>query len=467
MPSGKWKVGREMAGRRAQGAGRRKNLLNRATRLLIITCWLPSVFLTVLLPSAAQARPLTLAEGLSVVTAHGYDMRIARARESSAQWAGSGAAARLKPQVSAYADQTWLQNRPEAVFGGGTSPLSEDHMLRYGITVRQLVTDFGKTRASAEAARAGSRSHSEQTRLTQNQGALDYILSYVSLLQAQRNLALSDQIVQRYESHLSDAEALHQAGEVTLNDVLTVQVALADAKVNQIDARDLLALSASRINFLLLRPFDEAVSGDEFSSPMSGDLQMEEILSAARSNRIELAIINEQIVAAEARLRSSEAERYPTLFVGGGYSFEENPYRVHEDNISATIGLTWDLYTGGAKTASDGQASEELSALVAQREKIESLVRLEALDSYRLLNGATQREEVAGKAVQQAKESLRLQRARYNEGEATATEVTDAITALAQMELSHRSALYGMRRAEAQLLYAMGIDLVETYSSTK
>jgi outer membrane protein TolC len=278
---------------------------------------------------------------------------------------------------------------------------------------------------------------------------------------------MSDQIVQRYESHLSDAEALHQAGEVTLNDVLTVQVALADAQVNQIDARDLLALSASRINFLLLRPFDEAVSGDEFSSPMSGDLQMEEILSAARSNRIELAIINEQIVAAEARLRSSEAERYPALFVGGGYSFEENPYRVHEDNISATIGLTWDLYTGGAKKASDGQASEELSALVAQREKIESLVQLEALDSYRLLTGATQREEVAGKAVDQAKESLRLQRARYNEGEATATEVTDAITALARMELSHRSAIYGKRKAEAQLLYAMGIDLVETYSSTK
>jgi outer membrane protein TolC len=432
--------------------------------VLAVSCQL---IVALLLPSAAQARPLTLAEGLSVVTAHGYDMRIARARESSAQWAGSGAAARLKPQVSAYADQTWLQNRPEAVFGGGTSPLSEDHMLRYGITVRQLVTDFGKTRAGAEAARAGSRSHSEQTRLTQNQGALDYILSYVSLLQAQRNLALADQIVQRYESHLSDAEALHQAGEVTLNDVLTVQVALANAKVNQIDARDLLALSASRINFLLLRPFDDAVSGDEFSSPMSGDLQMEEILSAARSNRIELAIINEQIVAAEARLRSSEAERYPALFVGGGYSFEENPYRVHEDNISATIGLTWDLYTGGAKKASDGQASEELSALVAQREKIESLVQLEALDSYRLLTGATQREEVAGKAVDQAKESLRLQRARYNEGEATATEVTDAITALARMELSHRSAIYGKRKAEAQLLYAMGIDLVETYSSTK
>ena len=418
-------------------------------------------------PRHGHAQTLTLNEGLAVVTSRGYDTRIANARESAAQWAGSRAAARLKPKVSAHVDQTWLQNRPEAVFGGGTSPLSEDHMLRYGITIRQLVTDFGKTRSGVEAAQAASRIQAEHTTLTRNQSSLDFILSYVSMLQAQRNLTLTDQIVQRYESHLSDAKALHLAGEVTLNDVLAAQVALADATVGQIDARDLLALSVSRVNFLLLRPFDEPVSGDEFPSPFSSDLASEEILSSVRSNRIELKILDEQIVAAEAKLRSREAGRYPSLFVGGGYSFEENPYRVHEDNWSATLGLTWDLYTGGARKASEGQASSELSALIAQREKVDRLVRLEALDSFRLLTGATQREKVAGKAVEQARESLRLQRARYNEGEASATEVTDTITALAQMELSHRSALYGMRRAEAQLLYSMGIDLVEAYISSQ
>jgi outer membrane protein TolC len=140
---------------------------------------------------------------------------------------------------------------------------------------------------------------------------------------------------------------------------------------------------------------------------------------------------------------------------------------VHEDNWSATIGLTWDLYTGGARGASEGQASGELSALIAQREKISRVVRLEALDSRRLLISAAQQVEVAGKAVGQARESLRLQRARYNEGEASATEVTDAITALAHAELSRWSALYGMRKTEAQLLFAMGADLVEAYTASR
>jgi outer membrane protein TolC len=140
---------------------------------------------------------------------------------------------------------------------------------------------------------------------------------------------------------------------------------------------------------------------------------------------------------------------------------------VHEDNWSATIGLTWDLYTGGARGASEGQASGELSALIALREKISRVVHLEALDSRRLLTSAAQQVEVAGKAAGQARESLRLQRARYNEGEASATEVTDAITALAQAELSRWSALYGMRKTEAQLLFAMGADLVEAYTASR
>lgn len=422
--------------------------------------------LAILAPAQGTAQPLTLAEGLSVVTAHGYDMRIARARESSAQWGGSGAKARLKPQISAYADQTWLQNRPEAIFGGGTSPLSEDQFLRYGVTVRQLITDFGKTRAGVEAAQAGSRLQVQQTELTRNQAALEFILSYVSLLQAQRSLTLADQLVQRHESHLSDAKALHEAGEVTLNDVLGAQVALADAKVEQIDAQDLVYLSASKVNFLLLRPFDEPVSVTEFAPPTVPDPGRDQLLTAARTNRVELKIMDEQIDAAEAQLRSSESGRYPSLFVGGGYSFEENPYRVHEDNWSATIGLTWDLYTGGARKASEGQSMGELSALIAQREKIERLIGLETLDAYRILASATQREKVAGKALEQARESLRLQRARYTEGEASASEVTDAITALARMELSHRSALYGTYRAQAQLLYSAGNDLVKAYNSS-
>ena len=186
----------------------------------------------------------------------------------------------------------------------------------------------------------------------------------------------------------------------------------------------------------------------------------------AIANRPELKILSERITAKEAQLSSRESENFPTLFVSGGYGYEENPYRVHEENWSAMVGLTWELYTGGARTAGRKQIMDELAALAAQWEQAQERVNLEVRDSHRLLTGAVERTSVAQKAVIQAKESLRLQRSRYTEGEATATEVTDAVTSLARAENNQWTAVYGRLRAEARLLYATGDDLVAVYAGS-
>ena len=414
----------------------------------------------------AHADTVTLQEGLSVITSQGYEMRIAMAREAAAVKSQDQARALNRPQVTAYADHTWLQNKPEAVFGGGTSPLSDDSFLRYGVTVKQLITDFGRTRAGIEAATAGARSQSEETGRTRNTVALDFVASYISLLQAGKSYILADLEVQRFESHVSDANALHDAGEVTLNDVLTAEVALADARLRRITARDERNLAVSRLNYLMLRPLDSPTNVVDFPFLLDPLPKLEDVSARSGINRPELKVLDEVINIKEAQLSSSEAQTFPTLFVSGGYAFEENPYRVHEDNWSATVGLTWELYTGGALTAAQKQTTDELTALIAQREQLRELVNLEVRDSHRLLTGSIERTTVTQKAVAQAKESLRLQRSRYTEGEATATEVTDAVTSLARAENNHWAAVYGRLRSEARFFYAAGDDLATIYSAS-
>ena len=428
------------------------------------------IFLIILLFALTpdiKADTVTIQEGLSVITSQGYEMRIARAREAAAAQAQDQTLARFKPQVKAYADHTWLQYQPEAIFGAGTSPLSEDRFLRYGVTVKQLITDFGRTGSSIEAARAGARGQVEETGRIRNTVALDFLTTYVSLLQAEKALAIAGLEVQRFESHVKDARALHMAGEVTLNDVLAAEVALADASLRRITIQDERNLAASRLNYLILRPLDNPTTVVNFPFQLNPIPNLEDLSTRAIANRSELKILSERITAKEAELSSREAENFPTLFVSGGYSYEENPYRVHEDNWSAMLGLTWELYTGGAQTAGRKQVMEELTALIAQREQVKELVNLEVRDSHRLLTGALERISVIKKAVTQAQESLRLQRSRYTEGEATATEVTDAVTSLARAENNQWKTVYGRLKAEARLLYATGDDLVTVYSRSR
>ncbi len=409
---------------------------------------------------------MTLQEGLSIITAQGYEMRIAMAREAATSRGQDQASARLRPQINAYADHTWLKDKPEAIFGGGTSPLSDDSFLRYGVTVRQLITDFGRSRAGIEAASAGARSQSEETDRIRNTVALDFVASYISLLQAGKSHTLADLEVQRFESHVSDAKALHDAGEVTLNDVLTAEVALADARLRRITARDERNLAVSRLNYLMLRPLDSPTTVLDFPYLLDPVPKLEEVSAKSGINRPELKVLDEMINKMEAELSSSEAQRFPKLFVSGGYTFEENPYRVNEDNWSATVGITWELYTGGALTAAQKQTTDNLTALFAQREQLRELVNLEVRDSHRLLTGSLERTSVTQKAVTQAKESLRIQRSKYTEGEATATEVIDAVTSLARAENNHWTAVYGRLRSEARLFYAAGDDLAEVYSTS-
>jgi outer membrane protein TolC len=458
MENGKWEMGNRPGSRFLSPKG--------LAYFIPSTCFFLLIFLFALTPgvTGVRAETVTIQEGLSIVTSQGYEMRIARAREAAAAEGADQARAHWRPQVNAYADHTWLQNQPEAIFGGGTSPLSDDSFLRYGVTVKQLITDFGRTGSGIKAARAGARSQAEETGMTRNTVALDFVAAYVSLLQVEKALNLADLEVQRFESHVKDAGALHAAGEVTLNDVLAAEVALADASLRRITIQDDRNLATSRLNYLILHPLDNPTTVVDFPFHLDSIPDLEEASTRASANRPELKILGERITAKEAQLSSREAESFPILFVSGGYAYEENPFRVHEDNWSAMLGLNWELYTGGAQTAGQKQIRDELNALLAQQEQARELITLEVRDSRRLLTGAVERTSVTQKAVTQAKESLRLQRSRYTEGEATATEVTDAVTSLARAEDNRQVAVYGRLMAEARLLYATGEDLTAVYS---
>jgi outer membrane protein TolC len=85
--------------------------------------------------------------------------------------------------------------------------------------------------------------------------------------------------------------------------------------------------------------------------------------------------------------------------------------------------------------------------------------------AYLELGSAKKRVEVTEKAVSQAEENLRLQRLRYQEGVATATDVLDAVTLRSRAEANYWSGIYGVKRAEARLEYAMGRDLFQIYRS--
>ncbi|MBN2721037.1 MAG: TolC family protein, partial [Proteobacteria bacterium] len=335
--------------------------------------------------------------------------------------------------------------------------------LRYGVTFRQSLTDFGRTRArigSAEAQRMVSEGRLEEAA---NATALDFLQSYIALLQAEKNLEVTLQEIRMFEAHLSDARALYEAGEVTRSDILYAEVNLAEGTLKNLIAQDNLEVAASRVNFFVLRPLDRPLEVFQFPPPFTGIPEVDDLVKEAQANRPELRILNDKVAFLESQAALQKREHYPRLFAGGGYSYEENPYRVHEDNWSVVLGMTWDLYSGGAVSAAGEKARRDLLAVLTEREKIRTSISLQVREELQRLRGAVSRVDVASRALLQAEENLRLSREKYHEGEASATEVTDAVTALTRAGNNHWAAVYDRMRAQARILYATGSDLAAAY----
>jgi len=418
----------------------------------------------VCLAPVVQAEPLTVFEGLETVTSRSYEVRIAREYLEAARQTEQEARSRRLPQITAYADQTWLENRPEAIFSGGSSPLGEDEFLRYGVNLRQSITDFGRTRAGITSAGALSRVEEGRLSAARNASALAFLQGYIHLLQAEKTLEVTAQEVRRFEAHLSNARALYDAGEVTRSDILSAEVNLAEAALKNLTAGDDLELAASRVNFLVLRPLDQLLEVFDFPSPFVGIPELEDLTRMAQANRPELQVLDDKVAAREAQVSLQKSDHYPRLFAGGGYSYEENPFRVHEDNWSLMLGITWDLYSGGAVSAGEKRALRELDAATTEREKVKTSIFLEIREELQRLKGSINRTQVTGQALRQAEENLRLQKAKYQEGEASATDVTDAVTALSRAGNNHWAAVYDTLRAQAGILFCAGTDLADAYN---
>ncbi|NOY65275.1 MAG: TolC family protein, partial [Nitrospirae bacterium] len=400
-----------------------------------------------------------------IVTSRSRDVKISLAEEEASKENIPMARSAWLPRIDLYSYHTTLRYDPEATFGPfGPVQISERSFLTYGFKVQQLIYDFGRTSSLIEGARYGLKASALQTKRVRNLIALEFIDAYFDLLKSKSLLDVSSKEVERLESHLKDTTAMYEEGLITKNDLLQAEVMLADARQKRIDAENLYKLRQSRLNMLLLRDLNKPVEAEDTQWHPFTEYNLEDAWRNAIQQRPEIKAIDAEIALKQSEIKSTEAEYLPTLFVSGGYEYQENRFMVHEGNWSVVGGINLNLSSGGLTRSSIKQKRAQLKALEIKKEKLIDSIRLEVKEAFLRLHSTQNRVRVTKKAVEQAEENLRLQRLRYKEGVGTATEVTDAVTLLTRAETNYLSALYESFKAEARLLYTMGFDLTAAYN---
>lgn len=422
--------------------------------------------------AAAQAAPptLTLPEAVALALQNNARMKAARAADAANRTQVQAAKSGYFPQVKAaeeftagddpvFAFGTRLRQGRFAAADFGLTRLNHpdalgDFTTRVGAD--WTLFDSGQTRQQVKAAQAEVRASGLRTESSEQQTIWTAAQAFYDVLFAQERLRITGSSVQTAEALAFQARARVESGMAVESDRLSAEVHLARRKQDQVEAENDLAMANSELGVVLGTP--DARYGlqdtglNDTPLPDLGRLQVQTL-----QFRPDLKAAHELMSAQKARIAAARAAYGPRIqsfanwqadnprFTGGGSNF-----------WTAGFSLQFSIFDGGARQSRLDFERQQSERLRHQLTASESQANLEVQRAYLAYDSAKRRLEIAAASVQQAEESLRIVRNRYEEGLTLVTELLSTEESVRQVQVDLAQAQYRLKLSALQLKYATG-----------
>jgi outer membrane protein len=327
-----------------------------------------------------------------------------------------------------------------------------------GVSVSQLVTDFGRTDNLVGGAKARARAEEAGADTIRAQLLLAVSATYFGAQQAQSVLRVVDQTVTNRQTLLDQVSALAKNQLKSDLDVSFARVALEEARLLQLRARNELDAAFTSLGTLLGEREPHHYSLAEEASPADLPADGAELVAEALRRRPELDRLRAERDAAQRQARADRAAHYPTLNVLAGVGVVP----VHDNRIEdtfATAGfvLNLPLFSGGRDTARQKEA--ELKAKAAEdvlKDEENNVIRDVRLALLRAEH-AHERLALTAKLLAHARTANDLATARYKLGAISITELNQAQLNLTTAEIAEATAKYDYLLQRAVMDFQRGM----------
>jgi outer membrane protein len=347
------------------------------------------------------------------------------------------------------------------ITGAGTinSPLILNKAAA-GLSVSQLVTDFGRTHNMVLSAKSNARAQLESERATELDITLTVDQAFYEALTAQAVLKVAQQTLAQRQATVDQVGALTKAKIRSDLDLSFADVQNSQAKLLLLDAQNNQEAAMAALNNVLGSEQDgqyTLVDETDGSPPPAPD-NPEAMVQAAFTARPDLAAINDRYLSAKQYATAQRDLWFPTISAmttGGG-----TPVRDDEIESSWYFGvganLSIPVFNGFLYNA---EAKEAKYRAEAAQENVRNLrdviardVRTAVLDAQT----AYQRIAVTQQLLNQANFALDLASARYKIGLSGIVDMTQAQLNQTQAEIANTDARYSYQTALAEVRYEVG-----------
>jgi len=414
-------------------------------------------------PALAQNAPagpqLTLAQAEQMAIKNNPNISIARLLAlAQAQVTREVRAAELPTAVGALTAVGAHQN--SRITAGYLSNPSIYDRAAGGLTVSQLITDFGRTHNLILSAQSNAKAQLESERATEFDITLTVDQAFYQALTAQAVLKVAQSTVDQRQATDDQVSALAKSKIRSDLDLSFADVQLSQAKLLLLDAQNNEQASMAALNDVLGSEQDQQYTlvDETNGNPAPAPDNPEAMVQAAFGARPDLAALNDKFIAAR---QYSTAERdlwLPAISAMGAAG--GTPVRADQIQSSwygtAGANISIPVFNGFLFNAEEKEA--KLRAQAAQedvrnlRDIIARDVRTAALNAQT----AYQRIAVTQQLLDQANLALDLASARYKIGLSGIVEISEAQLNQTQAEIAYANARYAYQTALAEVRFQMG-----------
>jgi outer membrane protein len=324
----------------------------------------------------------------------------------------------------------------------------------------QLIYDFGQTSNKIDSAGASRDAAGANTRTATLQTLLNVRRAYFTARANRDLVAVAEETVRNQDKHVEQTQAFVRTGIQPDINLATVQTALANAKVQLVQARNNYAVAEAQLSQAMgVSVSEHYVLSDEQVSPIAGeDGDPAQLVAAAEKNRPEIANLANQRMAQEATVRSFKGAYGPSLNALANISAVGQAIESLTPNWYIGLGLTWNIFQGGLTRGQVREAGGTLENIVGQEQAMRLQVQVDVEQGRLGVQAAKATIGAADEALVNARSQLTLAEKRYEHGLGSAVELGDAQVAYTGAEAQVVQASFNLAAARAQLLAALGAE---------
>ena len=434
--------------------------------------WTAGLLATLLLaPPASAQSPLSLSAAIARAKAHNPDAGASAAAEREAAERVTQARSGYFPKIDAA--ESWQRgNNPVFVF---SSRLAQRHFteadfaldglnhpdatdnFRTAFSVEQSLFDRATT-ANVRAASIGRDMATTGRRLVDHELTAAVTDAFGRVLIAAATVRSAAAAVETARADREVAGNRRDAGRVTDADVLQLDVYLARTLEQQVQATADERIARARLNQLMGEPLGTMFSLDPTPPAIVIDLTNPAGLEEeAVKNRPEVALAVQQEQLAAAMVDAAQAAFLPQVAVQGAWELNGDAWHSRSASWVAGAVARINLFHGLADKARLAEARVQATRRALDKGKAETMARLDVQIAIARLEAAEASEAVGRAAAEQARESRRIIRDRYESGLTDAAMLLRAAETVQQADAQEVAARVNVLTATANLQRAVGM----------